>query len=608
MALKKQYDNSQKLQPQLDEKIKPTKKKSGSSILAKETVKSTSDKIVKSSVNKYSQELQRDDVGVEVVGKTTEVVTKVGKKVNTIRKEKKLKQKNSDIKLVKKRNSSDNFIKKLSKQPTALSTKAIKRGVSNYKKQLEKDDVGVEVVGKGATLTKEGVKTLERANKIRKHRLNQEKLQGMSTKLSGGNQKLSTKQSQKSKLTKNAKSQLKKKVMKRKLYANKGKQKAISAISGGIKTFFKSIGTKASLTALKSMLGTKLAVGAGALFIKLTPIFLVCLLLFSLIAFFMFGGGGVQQQIEAEIGTSRNLSPEVEQWRDLVMTEAEAQGMSDYVNLVLAIIQVESGGRGTRDIMQSSESAGYPRNYYQTEEESVRQGIKYLKHIVLILKGYEKGYENNAKLIAQSYNFGAPFAHYVGNLGGEFDLEVAEAYSLTVVAPSLGNTTGETYPYVNEISVRLGKPYLYRNGGNFMYGELVGQYIINTALSGDFAIVMEELLKYQGTPYVWGGKTPDTGFDCSGLVAWGLKQIGINLPSPAAAQFHNTIPIDIEDAQPGDLIFFRGTYGGPNHISHVGFYIDETTMYDSNSNGVGYTDWKLPYWQHHFLGIRRVVK
>ncbi|PHF88386.1 hypothetical protein COI63_34320, partial [Bacillus toyonensis] len=263
------------------------------------------------------------------------------------------------------------------------------------------------------------------------------------------------------------------------------------------------------------------------------------------------------------------------------------------------------------DIMQSSESAGYGRpNVFQTEEESVRQGVKHLKDCLLALKAFNRGYENNVKALAQAYNYGNYFATWLGNRGGDYSLEVAEEYSRTVVAPSLGNTNGRTTPYVNETSLRVGKPYRYVDGGNFHYGELISEYIggAGANISGDFKTVLTEIEKFQGWPYVWGGKNPTQGFDCSGLTSWGLKQIGIDLPSYALTQYELTTPINPSEAQPGDLIFFRGTYGGPDHISHVAFYIDENTMYDSQSAGIGYHNWKTSYWQQHFAGIHRVKR
>ncbi|MBU5236505.1 C40 family peptidase, partial [Vibrio cholerae] len=73
-----------------------------------------------------------------------------------------------------------------------------------------------------------------------------------------------------------------------------------------------------------------------------------------------------------------------------------------------------------------------------------------------------------------------------------------------------------------------------------------------------FKKVMDEAIKYQGWPYVWGGRTPQSSFDCSGLIQWVYGQAGINLVGTAETQFKMTQRTN--DPQPGDLIFFQGTY------------------------------------------------
>lgn len=401
-----------------------------------------------------------------------------------------------------------------------------------------------------------------------------------------------------------------KKQIKKNIYRNKQNQakkqgrKAASTLRERMASFFKK-DIKQEL--IKSTIQSKLLAGAGSFLILILPFFLCVAIIASTLGVFNLGGSEDESSVSA---VSKNLSPDVERWRSLVEKEAKSQGMEKFVDVLLALIQVETGGRGTKDIMQSSESAGLPVNSWATEEQSVHQGVKHLKNVVELMKGYGKGYESNVKFIVQAYNFGSAFVSYVHRTGGNFSLEVAEKYSRDVVAPSLGNHTGATYSYVNDVSVALGKTYLYWNGGNYMYHELVAQYLtISTAnITGDFKKVMDELEKYQGMPYVFGGKSPATGFDCSGLVSYGLAQIGIQLPSYTVDQWNQTVPVSREEAQPGDLIFFKGTYSSPDFISHVGFYIDPKIMFDSNDSGVGYHDWSGSYWQSHFAGIRRVKR
>lgn len=609
----------------------------------KEEIESSVKDGLKKGAKSYKEALEREDVGVKVAGtgiekaiitpiktkkllKTEKEVVqnrqklKVKKKqleahVKGLQKEKKGLDKKSqesiqnkqDLKAVKselkehkqgiRKQRSQTFIKKGVITP-------IDKGVNAYKNNLERNDQGVKVASKGIGLTKQGVTT---ANKVSKKLKKGKSIDNTSNKKLGKKNSKLIKKNVNSPEKARSKTQIKKQVIKKKMYNPIVRQRFLHNGAGlisraGIAT--KNFVSSLNMATVKKAVAGKVTVAIGGSSTILIALGITMALLFMIL---LLGGiGGGQKQIDTQIGVAQNLSPEVEQWRDLVSREAEAQGMTNYVSLILAIIQVESGGRGTRDIMQSSESAGLPPNTFQSEEESIRQGVTYLRSIIEILQGFNQGYENNAKLIAQAYNFGSPFARYVGNRGGEYDLEVAEAYSRDIVAPSLGNYNGTTYSYVNTISQSVGKTYLYRNGGNYLYGEMVGQYI--GGVSGDFATVLAEIEKYQGWEYVWGGKSPTTGFDCSGLVAWGLKQLGINLPSPASNQYAMTVPVSPEEARTGDLIFFKGTYGSPDHVSHVGFYVNENTMYDANGSGVGYHNWQSDYWQKHQPEIRRVVQ
>lgn len=311
------------------------------------------------------------------------------------------------------------------------------------------------------------------------------------------------------------------------------------------------------------------------------------------------------------IGGNKPLSSEVLKWQKEIEKYANKYGISQLIPYALAIMQVESGGKSP-DLMQSSESAGLPVGTL-TYEASIEQGIKHLSNIYNIAKSY--GMENNLDGICQAYNYGVAYMHYLGRNKKEHTIETAEEYSKSVVAPSLGNTSGQTYPYVNEVSIKYGKTYLYLNGGNFYYAELVKQYIGGSG-SGTPANpskfwndMKNEMEKYQGWSYVWGGKNPSTGFDCSGLTAYLYQKCaGITIDSYTVSQYNASVPVSISEARAGDLIFFKGTYGSPDFVSHVGIYVNETTMFDSNDSGIGYHNWRDSYWQAHSPEIRRVVQ
>lgn len=168
----------------------------------------------------------------------------------------------------------------------------------------------------------------------------------------------------------------------------------------------------------------------------------------------------------------QGLSEAVLQYESLVKQITEEEGIPEVANIILAMIEVESGGKGG-DVMQSSESQGLPPNTITDPETSIRYGIQAFK------RAYDKTktYGMDVMVATAGYNYGNAFVDWLHSRGEDYSLENSELYSKTVVAPSLGNTTGATYSYKNEVSARFQKEYLYYNGGNFFYPELVRQYV-----------------------------------------------------------------------------------------------------------------------------------
>lgn len=311
------------------------------------------------------------------------------------------------------------------------------------------------------------------------------------------------------------------------------------------------------------------------------------------------------------LATNVNLPPDVLRWKEMVEQECNTQGVPEFVPYVLAIIMVESNGRSEElpDIMQSSESQGWTMNTISNPKDSIYYGVMHLKGAFEDAKLLGI---NDLNAIVQTYNFGRNYVHWLAANNKQHSLETADYYSKTVVAPAGGNKNGTTIGYSQPVAIAYNGGYRYVNGGNFFYAEMVKQYLSFNAGgsipegSDFFKGLMTEAVKYDGNPYVWGGKNPSQGFDCSGLTYWAYKTMGGNIPLSATTQYDFTQPVELKDARPGDLIFFRGTYGGPNHVSHVGIFVDQTTMFDSNSSGIGYHTWNNGYWLQHFAGIRRV--
>lgn len=125
---------------------------------------------------------------------------------------------------------------------------------------------------------------------------------------------------------------------------------------------------------------------------------------------------------------------------------------------------------------------------------------------------------------------------------------------------------------------------------------------------GSFAALIAEGEKYLRYPYVWGGSTPQTSFDCSGFVCWVYTHSGVYpLSRTTAAGIYNQCAIvPKEDAQPGDLVFFTGTYACSSPVSHVGIYVGNGRMLHCGSP-IQYTSIETPYWQAHLYAFGRLL-
>ena len=140
------------------------------------------------------------------------------------------------------------------------------------------------------------------------------------------------------------------------------------------------------------------------------------------------------------------------------------------------------------------------------------------------------------------------------------------------------------------------------SGGGFKYD------IPSEALSDEkFARMIEEAEKYLGMPYVWGGSSPSTSFDCSGFVCWVINNSGNGWSvgrTTANGLRGKCSYVSPADAQPGDLIFFEKTYNTVG-ASHVGIYVGNGMMIHCG-DPISYTSINSTYWQSHFLGFGRI--
>ena len=120
-----------------------------------------------------------------------------------------------------------------------------------------------------------------------------------------------------------------------------------------------------------------------------------------------------------------------------------------------------------------------------------------------------------------------------------------------------------------------------------------------------FAAMIAEADKYVGYPYVWGGSSPSTSFDCSGFISWVLNHSGWSVGRQTAQGLYNICtPVTAGQAKPGDLVFFVGTYDTPG-VSHVGLYVGNSVMLHCG-DPISYTNLNSSYWQQHLYCYGRL--
>jgi cell wall-associated NlpC family hydrolase len=267
----------------------------------------------------------------------------------------------------------------------------------------------------------------------------------------------------------------------------------------------------------------------------------------------------------------------VSRYEPLIRKYAVLYGIEAQVPLIMALIQQESGGRYL-DVMQSSESLGLPPNTITDPEVSIQAGVDHFAKVLQSAGG-------DVKLTLQSYNFGGGFIPYALARGG-YSKETAVAFSEMKAKEKKWDRYGDV-DYVDHV-MRYFSAAITSEGQKF-----------------DVQKVLSKMQEYYGLPYVWGGKTPEAGgFDCSGLMAYAFKDVGIDLTGNAESQYNKTVSIPESDARPGDLVFWS-TY--KDAASHVGMYIGNDKFVNSNEGG-GVSTSSVERWKGYapFLGFRRI--
>ena len=200
--------------------------------------------------------------------------------------------------------------------------------------------------------------------------------------------------------------------------------------------------------------------------------------------------------------------------------------------------------------------------------------------------------------------------------GDEYDVEVPYNYYICTVTLENFNLSHVPVYIMSEDQLSRYSIYMATLGNRpdlFPSSSYVAKYITGSPTLYDvseeylsdetFAAILAEAEKYIGYPYVWGGSSPSTSFDCSGFVSWVINHSGWNVGRLGAQGLYN-ICTRTSSPQPGDLVFFVGTYDTAG-VSHVGIYVGDGWMLHCG-DPIGYANLNTSYWQAHLYAYGRL--
>lgn len=208
---------------------------------------------------------------------------------------------------------------------------------------------------------------------------------------------------------------------------------------------------------------------------------------------------------------------------------------------------------------------------------------------------WEEEYEYEVEVEYEYYILNVTLRNYgLGNVIRSAGLTEDQMERYELLLETLGN---RSYLFGDDISSAPG------GGGEYTDYDIPGEALTDTA----FANMIREAEKYLGYPYVWGGASPSTSFDCSGFVSWVINNCGNgwSVGRQTADGLKNLCDIiPPSEAKPGDLIFFQGTYN-TSGASHVGIYVGDGMMIHCG-DPISYASIETSYWQQHFYCYGRI--
>ena len=303
----------------------------------------------------------------------------------------------------------------------------------------------------------------------------------------------------------------------------------------------------------------------------------------------------LEKELQNELNHYASYHPDFDEYR------IEADDIWHDPHALMALISAHANGEWTVDDAYGYMDRLFEKQYILTED--IEEETRYRREWVTRYRREEDAETGEVTWVPYQVEEDVPYTYRICNVTlDNFNLSHLPFYVLS------REGVGRYAMYISVLGMRED---LFRGNPYASTLREPGEYDIPADVMEDetFRRLIEEAEKYIGYPYVWGGDSPETSFDCSGFISYvfaasGVRDVG---RLGATSLYGRCTPIAPQEARPGDLIFFEGTISGEEGITHVGLYVGGNHMLHCGSP-IGYADLTDSYWQNHFYGYGRLYE
>ena len=303
----------------------------------------------------------------------------------------------------------------------------------------------------------------------------------------------------------------------------------------------------------------------------------------------------LEKELQNELNHYASYHPGFDEYR------IEADDIWHDPHALMALISAHANGEWTVDDAYGYMDRLFEKQYILTED--IEEETRYRREWVTRYRRVEDEETGEVTWVPYQVEEDVPYTYRICNVTlDNFNLSHLPFYVLS------REGVGRYAMYISVLGMRED---LFRGNPYASTLREPGEYDIPADVMEDetFRRLIEEAEKYIGYPYVWGGDSPETSFDCSGFISYvfaasGVRDVG---RLGATSLYGRCMPIAPQEARPGDLIFFEGTISGEEGITHVGLYVGGNHMLHCGSP-IGYADLTDSYWQNHFYGYGRLYE